>query len=134
VRAGRLLAALASPPMFVLLCVVSIPLILLRLFGVLFFAATTSGWAVVPAIALGALLGASHLPLPVRRVIALVALVLYGCSLYFHGWGNIADRLAEGGDPFLDGLEASLLALLALRCVMQDRPSAVRVVGGETKT
>jgi len=108
-------ALLASPIAFAVLCAVAVPLILFRLFGVLFFAATISGWAVVPAITLGALIAVSPLPSPMRRGVAAIALVLYGCSLYFHGWGNLADRLAEGRTPVFEALEATMLVALALR-------------------
>ncbi len=50
-----------------------------------------------------------------RRGVAAIALVLYGCSLYFHGWGNLADRLAEGRTPVFEALEATMLVALALR-------------------
>jgi len=109
-------AVFASPIVFAVLCAVAVPLILFRLFGVLFFASTISGWAVIPAITLGTLIAVYPLPRPMRRGVAAIGLVLYGCSLYFHGWGNLADRLAEGGTLVFEALEATILVALALRC------------------
>lgn len=111
-----LLQLVASPAAFAALCAVAIPLILFRLFGVMFFAETISAWAVIPAITLCALIFASPLPSPMRRGVAVIALILYGCSLYFHGWDNLADRPAEGGTPVFEALEATMLSALALRC------------------
>ena len=46
-KLGRLIE---SPQVFALLCVIAVPIVLFRLFGVLFFAGTISKWAVVPAL------------------------------------------------------------------------------------
>lgn len=115
---GRMIPLIDSPLIFTLLCVVAIPVTLFRLFGVLFFASTISGWAVVPAVAVGALLAVSRLPQPARGCGAIALLVSYLCSVYFHGWADLMDRLAEGRDAVFDGTEAALVALLVVQCLM----------------
>ena len=106
-----------SIPLFAAVCVAAVPLILLRLFGVLFFASTTSMWAIVPALTLGALLVvAAHSPAR-RGVFATALLGAYLCSFLFHGWSDMKLRLDEGQSNLLDVLEAGLILVLVLRCL-----------------
>jgi hypothetical protein len=115
---GRVLSVLQSMPLLILLCLVGVPLVLLRLFGVLFFASTTSLWAVIPALALGVLLATSVAPSPMGRILAVSMLCAYLCSLYFYGWPDLMHRLAEEGDATLDGLEGALIFLLVTRSLL----------------
>jgi FtsH-binding integral membrane protein len=118
-KIGRMIHWVDSPLVFILIFVGAIPLILIRLLGFLFFASTTSTWAIVPAVALGALLAVSRLPQPVRRYGALALLMAYLFSVYFHGWPNLMFRLADGRDARYEGAEAVLIALLVMQCFMR---------------
>jgi hypothetical protein len=74
-------------------------------------------------MALLSMLVVSPLPLSARRCCASFALGMYGCSVYFHGWLNLKDRVADGGSPLLELGEAMLLAVLLLRSVVPVRSS-----------
>ena len=115
-------------PLFVGLCIVAIPVILLRLFGLLFFAGTISNWAIVPAIALAGLLAASRASQAVRRACSIAFVLPYVFSVYFHGWGSLIARLAEGRDGVFEGMEAALILLLGLQSwTPRDRDGRAKV-------
>lgn len=86
-----------NPLLYVLACLLAVPVMALRCFAFLYFASTTSNWAIVPALALAALIVVSRLHGRLRGIGALVLLAWYGCSMYFDGWHTIMARLAEGG-------------------------------------
>lgn len=114
--AGALTRAVQSVPVFAMVCVVAVPLILLRLFGVLFFASTTSMWATIPAITLGSLLIISSRLIARRGIIAIGLMAAYLCSVFFYGWADMRFRLNEGQSNWLDILEAGLISFLVARC------------------
>lgn len=114
--AGVLTRAVQSVPVIAIVCVVAVPLILLRLFGVLFFASTTSMWATVPALTLGSLLFISSRPVARRGIIAIGLIAAYLCSVLFYGWADMKLRLDEGQSNWLDILEAALISVLVARC------------------
>jgi len=95
----------------------AVPVILLRLFGVLFFGGATSMWATVPALTLGALIAvAGNMPAK-RRIIAAGLMAAYLCSILFDGWIGIKIRLDEGQDLYFDVFEAALIMILFTRCL-----------------
>lgn len=117
-----IVSAVISP----ILWIVSVPLVLLRAFGVLFFADTISGWAIVPAIVIVALLVLPQMTSRFRRSIALSLLAMYLGSVYFHGWRNLTDRLAGGRDFMFDAIEAALILALVSRCVLGKATSTTK--------
>jgi hypothetical protein len=100
-----------------LLWIAAVPLIFLRLFGVLFFVQSTSVWAVVPAIVLSALLVLPHAARRPRQWGALALLAAYLCSVYLDGWNNLIYRLANGGAFPFEVLEAALIFVLVVLCL-----------------
>lgn len=110
--------------MSLLAWLISVPLVMLRLFGVLFFADTISGWAAVPAIVICVLLVLPAAPHPWRTIVALTSLAAFVCSLYFHGWPTALARLAGGSDVVLEIIEAILIVFLALRSLTRRSLSA----------
>jgi hypothetical protein len=106
-----------SAPLFALVCLVAAPLILLRLTGVLFFASTTSMWAVVPAITLCALIAVAIRKPAKSGGIATALVAMYLCSVLLHGWADMTFRLGQGQSNFLDLLEAALVLILFARCL-----------------
>jgi hypothetical protein len=109
---------LRVPPLLaLLLCLVAVPLILLRLFGVLFFVDTISVWAIVPAVAIIALLALANTSQPIRRGGAVLVFTSYLASVFFHGWPNLMERLAEGGNGLFEGAEAILILILVSLCM-----------------
>lgn len=115
--AGVITRVAQSGPLFVVVCLLSAPLILLRLFGYLFFASTTSIWALVPAVTLCALLVVAGRMSSGRRIMAIAWMSVYVCSVLFHGWADITFRLGQGQSSFLDGLEVALVFILVARCL-----------------
>jgi hypothetical protein len=95
-------------------------LILFRLFGVLFFAASSSLWLAVPAgVLLLLLLAAGDKPGPVWMVV--VACVLYVLSYWYGGWDRLRLRLSSGAEPIPDLPELVLIVLLFRRWIEQRR-------------
>lgn len=117
--------ALQSQPVFAVTLVVAVPLILLRLFGVLFFASTTPMWAVIPALTLGSLLVVSSQLAFGRRIMATILGAIYLCSVFFYGWADMKTRLDEGQGNWFDVLEASVILVLMVRC-LTTQPAARR--------
>ena len=107
-----------NPLLYVLACLAAVPVILFRCFAFLYFASTTSNWALVPALALAALIVVSRLRGRIRRPCALVLLAWYGCSLYFDGWHTVTSRLAEGSSAPFEVTEAALILFLAVQCLL----------------
>jgi hypothetical protein len=105
-----------SVPTFAVLCIVAVPLVLLRLFGYLFFASTTSTWAIVPALVLGSLIPVAVKPFSRRGAVAIALGTGYLCSVLFHGWADLQFRLSEGQSGVFDGVEALLILILMARC------------------
>jgi hypothetical protein len=100
-----------------LLWIAAIPLIFLRLFGVLFFVQSTSILAVVPAIVLSVLLLLPQAARRPRQWGALALLAAYLCSVYLDGWNNLRYRLANGGTFPFEVLEATLIFVLVVLCL-----------------
>jgi hypothetical protein len=105
------------------LWIVAIAVVLLRLFGFLYFASTLSNWAIVPAISLSALLAAPWVAPRLRRAYAAVFVLAYLSSVYFHGWADLMARLAEGQSGIYEGTEAACILLLGLLCWRRVSPS-----------
>lgn len=107
-----------NPLLYVLACLAAVPVILFRCFAFLYFASTASNWALVPALALAALIVVSRLTGRLRIICALVLLAWYGCSLYFDGWHTVTSRLAEGSSAPFEVTEAALIVFLAVQCLL----------------
>jgi len=107
-----------NPLLYVLACLMAIPVILFRGFAFLYFASTMSSWAIVPALALAALIAVSRLPGRIRSVFAIVLLAWYGCSLYFDGWEVVMSRLAKGASAPFEVTEAALIIALTVQCLL----------------
>ena len=122
--AGIITKAVHSVPVFVLVCIVAVPMVLFRLFGVLFFASTTPMWALVPALTLGSLLIISGHMNTKRCIVAICLVVAYLGSVYFHGWADMKFRLDEGQSNWFDILEASLILVLVTRFMTAKRKSS----------
>lgn len=110
-----------SLPVFVMVCLLAVPVIFLRLFGVLFFASTTPMWALVPAVTLGSLLFISGRTNAVRRTVAIFMVVWYLLSIFFHGWGSMKFRIDEGQVIWFEIIEATLILILVTRCLTAKR-------------
>lgn len=113
----------ASATALVLLLLASIPVALMRLFGILFFAGTESPWAVVPLVALVGLMVLSFCSVLFRATGAIVLLSAYLCSVYFHGWEDLMKRIAGGQNGVFDTTEAVLVFMMTAYCLLhkQDR-------------
>jgi hypothetical protein len=97
-------------------------LILFRLFGVLFFAASSSFWLTVPAgVLLLMLLIAGKKPGPGWMVA--VACALYILSYWYGGWDRLRLRLSTGAEPIPDLPEFVLIVLLYWRWIEQRKAS-----------
>lgn len=111
---------LTAKSTFYLLALGCVVLILLRLFGVLFFAASSSLWLAVPAgVLLLMLVLAGDKPGPGWMVA--VALALYVLSYWHGGWDRLRLRLSTGADPIPDVPELVLIVLLIWRWVEQQK-------------
>lgn len=98
-----------------LLLLVAAALVLLRLFGFLFFASSTSFWALVPAIVLGLLIGSSVRSFPGRRAVSIGLILLYLASLYSYEWERLSNRVANGQSLVQDVVEIALIVTLFAR-------------------
>ena len=107
-----------NPLLYVLACLLAIPMIAFRCFAFLYFASTISSWAIVPALALAALILVSRVRGRIRRALALALLAWYACSLYFDGWHTVMTRLAEGSSAPFEAVEAALIAFLTVQCLL----------------
>lgn len=107
-----------NPLLYVLACLLAVPVMALRCFAFLYFASTTSNWAIVPALTLAALIAVSRLRGRQRSICALVLLAWYGCSMYFDGWHTIMARLAEGGSAPFEAVETALIVFLTVQCLL----------------
>jgi hypothetical protein len=103
-----------SPPVCAVFCIVIIAVVLLRLFGFVFFGSTTSKWALVPALVMIAMLCAANFDQKTQRYLAAVLVLCYLCSIYFYGWRILVERIADGGSVGLEGTEAAIIAVFAL--------------------
>ena len=107
-----------NPLVYVLACLAAMPVILFRSFAFLYFASTTSNWAIVPALALAGLIVVSRLRGRFRRLCALVLLAWYGCSVCFDGWQTVMHRLEQGYSAPFEVTEAVLILFLAAQCLL----------------
>ena len=107
-----------NPLLYVLACLAAVPVIAFRCFAFLYFASTISNWAIVPALALAALIAVSRVRGRIRRALALALLAWYGCSLYFDGWRTIMARLAEGSSAPFEAVETALIVFLTMQCLL----------------
>lgn len=98
-----------------LLLLVAAALVLLRLFGFLFFASSTSFWALVPAIVLGLLIGSSLRSFRGQRAFAVGLILLYLASLHFYEWERLSNRVANGQSLVQDFIEIALIVILFAR-------------------
>ena len=124
----RLVELMWSPLVCALLCVVTIGVVLFRLFSVTFFWNSTSIWAVVPSIVIIAMLCVANLPQAARRYMVTALVVCYLCSIYIDGWHIIVTRIAEGGNAWFESTETALIVIFALLHLipnerMNDHPS-----------
>lgn len=110
----RLIESIWCPALCALLCVVTIAVVLFRLFSVTFFWDTISKWAVVPALVIIAMLSIASLARVTRRYAAAALVVCYLCSIYFDGWRTIVTRIADGGNAWFEATETALIAIFAL--------------------
>ena len=117
---GRLIGLLVCSALTVL----TIILVLLRLFGVLFFLGDNSLWAFVPAIVIVALLIAAMLRQAPRRLLAGTCVLWYLSSIYFDGWDTVVDLTTSGRYAWFEAAEAALIAVFALACVLPRDQSA----------
>lgn len=99
-------------------------LVLTRLFGILFFWGDNSYWALVPTIAIFALLLAVVLRKAARRLLAGTCVLWYLCSMYFDGWDAVVDMAANGHYAWFEAAEAALITVLGLACVLSRDQSA----------
>ena len=104
--------------LYALACLAAVPVIAFRCFAFLYFASTISNWAIVPALALAALIAVSRVRGRIRRALALALLAWYGCSLYFDGWHTIMARLAEGSSAPFEAVETALIVFLTVQCLL----------------
>ncbi|CAN7466897.1 hypothetical protein [Massilia sp. LjRoot122] len=111
---GRLIGLLVCSALTVL----TIILVLLRLFGVLFFLGDNSLWAFVPAIVIVALLFAAMLRQARRRLLAGTCVLWYLSSIYFDGWDTVVGLTASGHFAWFEAAEAALITVFALACVL----------------
>lgn len=111
---------LTERSVYYLLALACTVLILFRLFGVLFFAASSSPWLAVPAgVLLLMLVIAGDKPGPVWMVV--VAFALYMLSYWYGGWDRLRLRLSTGAEPIPDLPELVLIVLLFWRWIEQRR-------------
>ena len=111
---------LTERSVYYLLALGSIVLILFRLFGVFFFAASSSFWLAVPAgVLLLMLLIAGDKPGPGWMVA--VACALYLLSYWYGGWDRLRLRISTGAEPIPDLPELVLIVLLFWRWIEQRR-------------
>lgn len=103
--------------MYSALFAVATAVVLLRLFGVLFFGSTASVWALVPAIVLIGLMVLPYRSQPVRGRVAVVLALAYLASLYFYSWRFLMADLAEGGNVAFEATEAIAIGILVALCV-----------------
>ena len=108
-----------SQPVYYLVCLISAPDVLFRLFGILYFWTTISSWALVPVIVVIILIIVWHCPLIFRRIGAIFLVCTYFISLYCYGWANMKERLADGSYPVFETFENLIVLLLALLCFMR---------------
>lgn len=113
-RRLRLNELILRPLIGVLLCLVTITVILFRMFAVTFFWASVSRWAVVPALVIVAMLFIANLAQSLRRYMACALAGCYLCSIYFDGWSTITARVAEGGSAWFETTEAALIGIFML--------------------
>lgn len=118
---STLVSILQSGPLFLLLCILAVPMVLIRLFGFLFFAATTSLWALVPALVLAALIPLSSMAQSCPRIIAAGLLCAYLLSVLLHGWWAAWSRIAGGQSALLDCFEAAMILFLTARCLLNTK-------------
>lgn len=93
-------------------------LVVFRLFGVLFVAASSSLWLVAPAaVLLLMLMIAGDKPGP--RWMMAAAVGLYLMSYWYGGWERLVLRLRTGAEPIPDLPELVLIVLLFWRWIEQ---------------
>jgi len=119
-RGPRSIGLFLPPLLGGVLCIVIIAVVLLRLFGVIFFWASTSTWAVVPALVIVAMLFVAGLAQSPRRYLVSVLAICYLCSIYFDGWPSVTARIAEGGSAWLEVTEAVVVGIFLLLNLVGD--------------
>jgi hypothetical protein len=105
----------------VLLTLTVIAVICFRVFAYAFVSASPPFWALVPAGVLAGLLILLLVRQPVRRVGAVLLLVLYLCSIVFFGWRHVTQQIALDGPIVFDLFEAVLIVLLAVPSLVKPR-------------
>ncbi|WP_431258187.1 hypothetical protein ACQ86G_27165 [Roseateles chitinivorans] len=103
-----------------LLTLVVIAVICFRLFAYTFVGSLTV-WTAMPAIVLVGLLIMLRLSQAVRRVGAMLLLVLYALSIFFFGWRHVMELYASDGPFAFDLFEAVLIVLLAVPSLVRPR-------------
>jgi hypothetical protein len=118
---GRRLIELSLPPILGgLLSVISVAVVLFRIFAVTFFWSSVSKWTVVPALVIVAMIFIASLAQTPRRYLASVLAICYLCSIYFDGWTNVTARIAEGGNAWFEATEAAVIAIFMLLHLISD--------------
>ncbi|WP_431047374.1 hypothetical protein [Roseateles sp. L2-2] len=105
----------------VLLALVVLAVICFRLFAYSFTYASPPFWSLVPAGVLAGLLVMRLVPQRMRRVGAVLLLVLYALSIVFFGWRHVMELYATDGPYAFDLFEAVLIVLLAVPSLVRPR-------------
>lgn len=116
----RLNDAIFLPLIAALLSMVTIAIVLFRMFAITFFWASVSKWALVPALVTVFMIFIARLAQTPRRYIAIVLAGFYLCSIYFDGWSTIAARVAEGGSAWFEATEAALIGIFLVLHLIPD--------------
>lgn len=93
-------------------------LVLLRLFGYLFFVSSVSTWALVPAVVIVGLLAQSirsaHFPV----LWPLLMICLYVVYWIMYGGSSVLERIDDQGSIIVDALELVVVSILGIRAVV----------------
>ncbi|MFZ2650554.1 MAG: hypothetical protein WA210_10675 [Burkholderiaceae bacterium] len=106
---------LSDQTTYVLMVVVGIPVVLFRLFGVLFFFESSSLWLLTPAAVIAALLLFALNPPQVPTWMVGVIVALYALSYFNGGWSRLSSRIADERGLMPDLPELILVIVLLLR-------------------
>lgn len=98
--------------------VVAALLVLLRLFGMLFFVSTVSIWALVPAIAISGLLALSIRSARLSVLGSLLMICLYVVYWIMYGGASALERIDDQGSILVDSLEIAVVLFLGIRSVL----------------
>lgn len=103
---------------FLLLLIGALPLIALRLFGLLFFLTTTPLWAGAPSVTLLVLLFVASGAKRPSMILFIIAIGIFVASVVFHGWDDLKWRIANEGSAEFDVLELLVILLLSIRTLI----------------